>query len=206
MLFASLVLGARIDVHDGTSEDVVRELGEAADAGSQDIRGCGWGWAAMRVVVDGRGTTVEQPRGSSEVYVACVTTIVTGWRVMVVDGEAMLFVEANQEDPAARSDRQVLVTVLRSEGVEAEALKPLIAAHQEAIGACQTLMAGDTDYSTVEVSFGQREGSYRAWANVPGPMGRCVEREVEAWKLSEGSGKIRVQYGKEPSINSLLGP
>jgi uncharacterized iron-regulated protein len=34
-----------------------------------------------------------------------------------------------------------------------------------------------------------------------------VEREVEAWPLDESvSGEIKVEFGKEPSINSLLGP
>jgi hypothetical protein len=207
MLWMGLALAARIDVHDASSGKMIEALTTAADSGSESIRGCGWGWASMRVTVDGRGTTVAAGRGSSDAFIACVSKEVTSWDVMVLDGTAMIFVEANQERPESRKDREMKVVVLKVTGVEADALAPLIETHREAMYACQSMLPGDADHSEIKVKFGPRDDGYTAWAEVPGPFGRCVEREVEAWPLDESvSGEIKVEFGKEPSINSLLGP
>ena len=207
MLWLGLALAARIDVHDASTGEMIEALSTAADSGSDAIRGCGWGWASMRVTVDARGTTVAAKRGSTDVYVACVSTEVSSWDVTVLDGSAMIFVEANQERPASRKDRDMSVVVLQAKGVEADAVALLIEAHRDAMNACQSLLPGDADHSAIKVKFGPRDGGYTAWAEVPGPFGRCVEREVEAWPLDERvSGEIKVEFGKEPSINSILGP
>ena len=160
----------------------------------------------MRVVVDARGTTVEDTRGSSKDYIDCVSREVTTWYVLMVEGSARLLIEANQLSPEARKDRELKVTVLKAEGVEGEALQPLIEQHRAAWSACQIHIAGDVEYTKLEVSFEQREGQFHAWASVPGPMGRCVEREVATWRLAEGSAVLRLEYGKEPSLDALLGP
>jgi len=206
MLWMSLLLSARIEVYEADSEESLHRVEEAADKGAEKLRACGWGWASMRVVVDARGTTVEDTRGSSKDYIDCVSGEVTGWYVLVVEGSARLLVEANQVTPDARLDRELTVTVVKAEGVEPAALQLLIEQHESAWSACQVYIAGDVDYTKIEVSFDQKDGRFHAWASLPGPMGRCVEREVEPWKLAEGSGKLRLEYGKQGSLDSLLGP
>jgi len=207
MLWMSLALAARIEVYEASSSKMVQALAEAGDAGAGDIRDCGWGWASMDVTVDGRGTTVSGVKGNSDEYMACVTTRVTAWDVMVLDGTARLFVEANQDNPAARMDRPMTVSVLTVEGLEEEGLETLIAPRTAALNDCQTLITGDSDFVRVKITMGPRANGWTAFSDAPGPVGRCVEREFQSLRLDESmSAKVQVDYGKEPSINSLLGP
>ena len=207
MLWMSLALAARIETYDASSSEMVEALAEAGDAGAADIRACGWGWASMDVTVDGRGTTVSRVNGSTDSYTACVTARVRSWDVMVLDGTARLFVEANQDNPAARKDRPLTVSVLSVKGLEEESLEALIQPRVPALNECQALITGDSDFARVKITMGPRENGWTAFSDVPGPVGRCVEREFQALRMDESvSAKVQLDFGKEPSINSLLGP
>ena len=207
MLWMSLALAARIEVYDASSSQMVQAVAEAGDAGAGEIRACGWGWASMDITVDGRGTTVSKLKGSSDEYTACVVAGVTSWEVMVLDGTARLFVEANQDNPAARMDRPLTVSVLKVTGLEEEGLETLIEPLTPALNDCQALITGDSDFVRVKITMGPRESGWTAFSDAPGPVGRCVEREFQALRMDDSvSAKVQVDYGKEPSINSLLGP